>query len=44
MDIKNNNESCFFSLFLYRFYSHVEGHEPAVLIIKTRCEEVILDD
>ncbi|TNN55256.1 TBC1 domain family member 24 [Liparis tanakae] len=25
---------------LASLYSHVEGHEPAVLIIKTRCEEV----
>ncbi|KAK9540012.1 hypothetical protein VZT92_002488 [Zoarces viviparus] len=25
---------------LASFYSHVEGHEPAVLIIKTMCEEV----
>lgn len=24
----------------YRFYSHVEGHEPAVVIIKTVDEEV----
>ena len=32
-------------LFLsYRLYSHVEGHEPALLIIKTVDEEVTLDN
>lgn len=27
-----------------RFYSHVEGHEPAVLIVKTMDEEVESSD
>lgn len=27
-----------------RFYSHVEGHHPAVLMIKTEDEEVTLDN
>ncbi len=31
-------------LFLtYRFYSHVEGHEPVVLMIKTVDEEVTMN-
>lgn len=33
-----------FSILTTRFYSHVEGHEPAVLIVKTMDEEVESSD
>lgn len=35
-----NNKPNYFSPLITRFYSQVEGHEPAVLIVKTMDEEV----